>query len=302
MGVTHVFDSPPPGAASDWTVPQHWENFTDGEHAAWGELVARQSRSLSAYASQAFLHGLETLHLSDRGIPDFRQLNQRLKESTGWEVVAVPGAIPNGPFFRHLAERRFPAANFLRSGEAFDYSEEPDMFHDLFGHLPMLTDPVFAEFMVAYGQAGLRAEALGAADFLGGLYLYTVEFGLVAEKGSIKAFGAGLLSSYSETVHAVTSPCARRLRFDLARVMRTKHLFDEFQKTYFVIDSFEGLLRVTAETDFASVYRILAAQPLLEPSEAAPGDVPFELSRGLFDSARNALKQPYSIGGSNRSL
>lgn len=279
MAVTHVFDSPPPSAASDWTLPQQWENFTDQAHATWDKLVARQSQALPAYASQSFLNGLETLHLSDRGIPDFRQLNRRLKESTGWEVVAVPGAIPNEPFFRHLAEKRFPAANFLRSGDSLDYSEEPDMFHDLFAHLPTLTDPAFAEFMLAYGQAGLRAEMLGAADFLGGLYLYTVEFGLIAEKGSIKAFGAGLLSSYSETVHAVTSPSARRLRFDLARVMRTKHLFDEFQKVYFVIDSFEDLLRVTAETDFASVYRELAGQPQLEPGEVAPGDVPFEFPR-----------------------
>lgn len=273
MAVTHVFDSPPPGTASDWTMPQGWEAFTAQEHATWDRLVARQAQALDQYACRSFLNGLETLHLSDGGIPDFRELNPRLKDATGWEVVAVPGAIPNEPFFRHLAERRFPAANFLRSGASLDYSEEPDMFHDLFGHLPTLTDPAFADFMVAYGKAGLRAEALGAADFLGELYLYTVEFGLVAEQGGVRAFGAGLLSSYAETVHSVTSPAAKRVRFDLARVMRTKHLFDEFQRIYFVIDSFEDLLRVAEETDFASVYRELAGLPMLEPGEAAPGDV-----------------------------
>lgn len=191
-------------------------------------------------------------------------------------MVAVPGAIPNDAFFRHLSEKRFPAANFLRGENSLDYSEEPDMFHDLFAHLPTLTDPAFADFMVAYGKAGLRAEAQGAEDFLGELYVHTVEFGLIVEKGSVKAFGAGMLSSYTETVHAVTSPAARRLRFDLPRVMRRKHVFDEFQKEYFVIDSFEELLRVTAETDFATIYHELAGTRLLEPGEVDPGDEPFE--------------------------
>ena len=189
--------------------------------------------------------------------------------------MPVPGVIPNEPFFRHLAERRFPAANFLRGADSLDYSEEPDMFHDLFGHLPMLTNPVFADFLVAYGKAGLRAETLGAADYLGRLYLHTVEFGLVREAGGIRAYGAGLLSSIAETVHAVTSPDARRLSFDLARVMRSDYLFDEFQPTYFVIESFEHLLKETDETDFTPIYARLKALPLLAPGETAKGDIPF---------------------------
>lgn len=278
MAVTHVFDSPPSGAAEDWTLPQDWAAFTPAEHALWDKLVARQSRELGRYACRSFLQGLETLHLSDGGIPDFRDLNVRLKNATGWEVVAVPGAIPNEPFFRHLAEKRFPAANFLRDAASLDYSEEPDLFHDLFGHLPTLTDPVFSDFMVAYGKAGLRAEALGAADFLGELYLYTVEFGLVAEADGPRAFGAGLLSSYAESVHSVTSPTAKRVRFDLPRVMRTRHLFDEFQRIYFVIDSFEDLLRVTEETDFASVYREISGQARIEPGEIVRGDTLFAVT------------------------
>lgn len=277
MAITHVFDSPPPGAAPDWTLPQNWALFTDKEHAIWDKLVARQSEAMMRYACQAFIDGHEMLYLSDRGIPNLEDLNRRLKDITGWQVVAVPGAIPNDAFFSHLSEKRFPAANFLRGEDSLDYSEEPDMFHDLFAHLPALTDPVFADFMVAYGKAGLRAETQGAEDFLGELYVHTVEFGLIAEKGSIKAFGAGMLSSYAETVHAVTSSTARRLRFDLPRVMRRKHLFDEFQKEYFVINSFEELLRVTAETDFATVYRELASKPMLEPGEVDPDDVPFEI-------------------------
>jgi phenylalanine-4-hydroxylase len=273
MAVTHVYETPPEGTASDWTMPQKWEEFRPDEHALWDRLVARQAQGLDGLACDAFLAGLAMLHLSDAGIPDYAELNPRLRAATGWEVVAVPGVIPNDAFFRHLSERRFPAANFLRSAASMDYSEEPDMFHDLFGHLPMLADPVFADFMVAYGKAGLRADALGAADFLGRLYLYTVEFGLVKEHGKLRAFGAGLLSSYSETVHALTAPGVRRISLDLPRVMLTNYLFDEFQRTYFVIDSFEELLKVTAETDFLPIYNKLQDMQALAPDISCPTDI-----------------------------
>lgn len=273
MAARHVYETPPEGAASDWTMPQNWHQFTAAEHADWDQLVARQSQALQGLACQSFLDGLHILELSKPGIPDLAELNPRLQAATGWTIVPVPGVIPNDAFFRHLAERRFPAANFLRPIESLDYSEEPDMFHDLFGHLSMLTDPVFADFMVAYGNAGLRAETLGAEDFLGRLYLHTVEFGLVVQAGRLRGFGAGLLSSYSETVHALTSPQARRLRFDLARVMRTDYPFDEFQPTYFVIDSFAHLLEAAETTDFEPIYRQLQNQPLLPPGAAYAGDV-----------------------------
>lgn len=275
MAATHVFEAPPAGVAADWTMPQNWSQFSADDHRTWDQLVARQSQALAGLASQAFLDGLDILHLAGPGIPDLADLNPRLKAATGWEIVPVPGVIPNEPFFRHLAERRFPAANFLRGADSLDYSEEPDMFHDLFGHLPMLTNPVFADFLVAYGKAGLRAETLDAADYLGRLYLHTVEFGLVREGGGIRAYGAGLLSSIAETVHAVTSSDARRLSFDLARVMRSDYLFDDFQPTYFVIESFEHLLKETDETDFTPIYARLKALPLLAPGETAKGDIPF---------------------------
>ncbi|RVT93526.1 phenylalanine 4-monooxygenase [Sphingomonas crocodyli] len=273
MAVTHVYETPPEGVASDWTMPQNWDRFTDAEHATWDRLVAQQSRALDGLACSAFLSGLDILRLSKPGIPDLRELNARLGAATGWEIVAVPGVIPNQPFFEHLAERRFPAANFLRSADSLDYSEEPDMFHDLFGHLPTLTDPVFADFMMAYGKAGLRAEKLGATDYLGRLYLHTVEFGIVRENGSLRGFGAGMLSSYSETVHALTSPNVRRLTFDLSRVMQTDYLFDKFQPTYFVIDSFEHLLKVTSQTDFGPIYERLQGQPLLAADAECEGDI-----------------------------
>jgi phenylalanine-4-hydroxylase len=277
MAITHVFDTPPPGAQPDWTMPQNWEAFTAEQHSTWDRLVARQAQALPGYASGAFLAGLDILRLSKPGIPDFRELNGRLTAATGWQVVAVPGAIPNDAFFHHLAERRFPAANFLRGPDSLDYSEEPDLFHDLFGHLPMLTNPTFADFMHAYGQAGLRAESLGAAELLGNLYLYTVEFGLVAENGGLRGYGAGLLSSYSETIHALTSSSARRLRFDLRRVMRTNYLFDEFQRVYFVVDSFDHLLTTMEEANLAEIYQELQDAPRLAPDAVCPSDVAFVL-------------------------
>jgi phenylalanine-4-hydroxylase len=273
MASTHVYTTPPAGVAPDWTMPQDWHRFTGEEHATWDKLVARQSRSLDRLACAAFLAGTDILRLSKPGIPDLAELNPRLQATTGWRIVAVPGAIPNDAFFHHLSERRFPAANFLRSADSLDYSEEPDMFHDLFGHLPMLTDPVFADFMVAYGRAGLRAQTMEAADFLGRLYLHTVEFGLVKEQGGLRGYGAGLLSSYAETVHALCSPEVRRIAFDLTRVMRTEYLFDEFQRAYFVIDSFEHLLKVTAETDFGPIYQQLRHEPPLAPGAACAGDI-----------------------------
>ncbi|WP_313802896.1 phenylalanine 4-monooxygenase [Sphingobium sp.] len=275
MAIAHMFDTPPQGVATDWTMPQNWNQFTAEEHDSWDKLVDRQSHALERYASRTFLNGLNLLHLTGKGIPDYRQLNPLLHAATGWEVVAVPGIVPNDAFFQHLSERRFPAANFLREADSLDYSEEPDMFHDLFGHLPMLANPVFAEFMVQYGRAGLRAEQWGMSGFLARLYLHTVEFGLVNEADGLRAYGAGMLSSYAETVHALTDADARHLRFDLPRVMRTDYLFDKFQRVYFVVDSFEELLRVMEETDFAEVYRIIGALPMIAPEDICESDQPY---------------------------
>ncbi len=272
MGSLHVFEEPPAGVASDWTMPQAWEKFTDADHARWTAMVREQTRSLGGLASDAFLEGVSALQLDRDGIPDFAQFNPRFRAATGWEVVAVPGVIPDEPFFRHLADRRFPVANFLRTGGAQDYNDEPDMFHDVFGHLPMFIDPTFGEFMTAYGRAGLRAEKLGATKLLSRLYLHTVEFGLIHEGGVLRAYGAGLLSSYAEAKHALTSDKARRLHFDLPRLMRTEWLFDEFQPTYFVIDSFDALLEEMETTSLRQVYDQVRDLPLLAPGESDPSD------------------------------
>lgn len=276
MAATHIFDSPPDGVAADWTMPQNWGAFTAEQHATWRTLFDQQSAAITDYACRSFLDGLDILRKLKPGVPDFAELNALLGPATGWEVVAVPGWIPNEPFFEHLANKRFPAANFVRPPEQVAYSEEPDMFHDIFGHIPMLTDPSFSDFLVAYGQAGLRAEKLGASDFLGRLWLYTVEFGLVVEEGELRAFGGGLMSSFAETLCALTSPEPRRIWLDIERVMRTKYHFDQYQQTYFVVAGFEELLRATEETDFAGVYRKIAGDTALEPGDAWCDDVAYE--------------------------
>ena len=209
--VTHVHDAPPPGAASDWTCPQNWDAFTAADHAMWDRLFARQSAMLGARAAGAFLRGIDVLRLEKPGIPDYRDLNARLMAATGWQVVAVPGLVPDAVFFDHLANRRFPAGNFIRTPQQLDYLEEPDVFHDVFGHVPMLADPVFADYMVAYGKGGLRSLQYDALKQLARLYWYTVEFGLIREGGALRIYGAGIVSSHAESLFALDSDSPNRI-------------------------------------------------------------------------------------------
>jgi phenylalanine-4-hydroxylase len=252
---------PPPGAAADWTIPQQWEQFSAEEHGVWDTLFARQAAMLPGRASTAFLRGIDVLRLEKPGIPDFAELNQRLMAATGWQVVAVPGLVPDAVFFEHLAHRRFPSGNFIRRADQLDYLEEPDVFHDVFGHVPMLADPIFADYMQAYGKGGLRSLSFGALHKLARLYWYTVEFGLVREEGGLRIYGAGIVSSYAESLFALDSDSPNRIGFDLERVMRTEYRIDDFQQNYFVIDNFGGLLRQTVETDFAPLYARLETLP-----------------------------------------
>ncbi len=250
----------PPEAADDWTVPQNWDRFTPDEHAVWDTLFARQTAMLPGRASEAFLRGVDVLRLSKPGIPDFVELSERLMAATGWRVVAVPGLVPDDVFFDHLANRTFVAGNFIRRADQLDYLEEPDVFHDVFGHVPMLADPVFADYMAAYGRGGQRAGSLGALKRLARLYWYTVEFGLVEEAGGLRIYGAGIVSSRGESIFALDDPSPNRIGFDLGRVMRTEYRIDDYQQSYFVIPSFDELLRVTVETDFGPLYAALDGQ------------------------------------------
>jgi phenylalanine-4-hydroxylase len=262
----------PAAASDDWTVPQDWAAYTQAEHALWDQLFARQSRLLVGRATPAFLKGLDVLHLSKPGVPDFAELSERLTRLTGWSVVAVPGLVPDEVFFEHLAHRRFVAGRFLRRPDQIDYLEEPDVFHDVFGHVPLLSDPVFADYMQAYGEGGLRAARLGAIDRLARLYWHTVEFGLIRGDQGLRIYGAGIVSSKGESLYALEDPAPPRIAFDMPRVMRTRYKIDDYQGAYFVIDSFEGLLNQTLETDFAPLYRALAETPDIAPGQVIAGD------------------------------
>ena len=248
---------PPPGAAPDWTIDQSWTGYTDDEHRVWITLYERQSALLPDRACDAFLRGLDALDLHRGGIPDFARINEELMRLTGWTVVAVPGLVPDDVFFEHLANRRFPAGQFIRKPDQLDYLQEPDIFHDVFGHVPMLTDPVFADYLQAYGKGGERAMQLGRLHNLARLYWYTVEFGLTQSKAGLRIFGAGIVSSRTESIFALEDPSPNRLGFDLERVMRTPYRIDDFQQVYFVIPSLQALLDATLQ-DFAPIYARLA--------------------------------------------
>jgi phenylalanine-4-hydroxylase len=219
-----------------------------------------------------FMDGLKFLRLLKPGIPEFEELSERLMKATGWQVVAVPGLVPDDVFFNHLANRRFVAGRFIRSPEQLDYLKEPDVFHDVFGHVPLLANPVFADYMQAYGRGGRRALQMGALQRLARLYWYTVEFGLVRWGAGMRLYGAGIVSSYGESVFALDDPSPNRLGFDLKRLMRTRHRIDDYQQNYFVIESFEDLLRQTLETDFGPIYAELADQPDIEIEAILPTD------------------------------
>src|SRR4051794_20407125 len=227
-------------ARADYTLPQRWADYTEAEHATWRTLYARQAALLPRHAAAAYREGLAQLDFAE-GIPDFALTSSRLRAATGWTLVAVPGLIPDADFFNHLAARHFPVTRWIRKPEELDYVVEPDVFHDAFGHVPLLTQPDFADFLEAYGQLGDRAARIGALKPLARLYWHMVEFGLIREGGAIRAYGAGILSSSAETLHATEGSAARRLRFDVRRVLRSDYCIDHLQPTYFVIDDYAAL-------------------------------------------------------------
>jgi len=264
---------------ADWTIDQDWASYSPEEHDRWDRLFARQAKLLPGRACEAFLEAQAKLELSRAGVPDFVDLSKRLSALTGWSVVAVAGLIPDDAFFEHLANRRFPAGAFIRPEAEFDYLEEPDVFHDVFGHVPLLADPVYARFLQAYGEGGRRALGLGQLHNLARLYWYTVEFGLMRTPEGLRIFGAGILSSPAETVFSLEDSSPNRVLFELERVMRTKYIISDFQQTYFVIESFETLLR-DCDLDFGPLYQRLRAAPDIEAHELAPQDR--VLTRGDF--------------------
>ena len=256
-----VFTAPlvkPAHVGEDWLEPAQTA-YTSEDHGVWDELFARQLEVLPGRACSAFMGGLEKLDLGRGGIPEFGRLSEELGTLTGWSVVPVPMLIPDHVFFWHLANRRFPAGNFIRTRETFDYIEEPDVFHDVFGHVPMLTDPTYADYMQEYGRAGWKAMRYNRLKALGALYWYTVEFGLIEEAGSVRAYGAGILSGPAEARFAVEAESPNRIMLNVDRVMRTDYVISDLEPTYFVIESFADLYRQTVERDFDRLYRSLPA-------------------------------------------
>mgnify|MGYP000930971423 CR=1 FL=1 len=251
-------------------VDQAWYDYSNAEHKLWQRLHTRQSALLEGRAAGEFLDGIHALDLHGDGIPDFEVLSEKLLALTGWRVIPVAGLIPDEAFFGMLAARLFPAARFLRREDQLDYISEPDIFHDVFGHVPMLTNPVFADYLQAYGAGGLRAMGFGALDQLARLYWYTVEFGLIETSDGLRIYGSGIVSSPSETQYAVESAVPNRIRFDLKRVMRTLYEIDDLQKSYFVIRSYGELFEATGQ-DFGPIYRSLAGAETI-PSDGRIAD------------------------------
>lgn len=289
MGAEGTLGGPPEGAAPDWTIDQGWDRYTPEEHGTWLTLYDRQAEVLPGRAAEAFIHGLHALDLRGEGIPDFRRISERLSKLTGWSVVAVPGLVPDEVFFDHLANRRFPAGNFIRRADQLDYLQEPDVFHDVYGHVPMLTDPVFADYMAAYGRGGLRAMGSGQLHNLARLYWYTVEFGLMNTAEGLRIYGAGIVSSKTESIFALEDPSPNRLGFDLERVMRTLYRIDDFQQVYFVIDSLQALFEATQQ-DFCPIYERLKGLEDLPIEAVLPTDRVITRGTQAYAHARMAAE------------
>ncbi|HQV04303.1 MULTISPECIES: phenylalanine 4-monooxygenase [unclassified Novosphingobium] len=275
-----VFTAPlkrPAQVGDDWLEPAQ-RSYGAEEHAIWDELFARQMQVLPGRAASAFLTGLDKLDLGRGGVPEFGHLSEELTALTGWSVVPVPMLIPDHVFFWHLANRRFPAGNFIRTRETFDYIQEPDVFHDVFGHVPMLADPTYADYMQEYGRAGWKAMRYNRLKALGALYWYTVEFGLILEKQGLRAYGAGILSGPAEAVFCLEAESPNRIMLNVDRVMRTDYVIDDLQPSYFVIESFDELYHDTVERDFDRLYRSLG--PSFTYANTAVIDIDDVLHRG----------------------
>ena len=267
-------ERPPRGdysrASGNYTCAQDYAAYSAADHDTYRRLVARQTALLPGLACDEFIAALPSLGASGF-IPRFEDINERLHKATAWEIVGVPGLIPELPFFTLLANRKFPVTDWIRTPGEFDYIVEPDVFHDLFGHVPLLFNPVFADHMQAYGVGGLKAHRLGACEPLARLYWYTIEFGLIRQPDGLRAYGAGILSSSAELQHAVKSAAPNRIALDVLRAMRTRYKIDSYQQCYFVIDSFQQLIDLTAP-DFTPLYQQVLALPALDAHQIFASD------------------------------
>lgn len=254
-------------------VEQPWDSYSADDHAVWKILYERQRELLKGRAADEFLQAQDAMGMTPDAIPKFSEINEVLEPATGWTLIGVEGLLPELDFFDHLANRRFPVTWWIRRPDQVDYIEEPDLFHDLFGHVPLLMLPVFADYMAAYGRGGVKAHGIGpeALVNLTRLYWYTVEFGLIQQKDGLRIFGSGIVSSSGESLYSLDSDAPNRIGFDLERIMRTRYRIDTYQKTYFVIDSFQQLMDATAP-DFTQIYQRLAEQGAVPAGDVLEGD------------------------------
>ena len=262
-------------------VEQPWDDYSADDHATWAALYARQREVLAGRASDEFIQAQDAMGMTPDRIPRFAELNEVLRDATGWTLIGVEGLLPELDFFDHLANRRFPVTWWIRKPEQIDYIEEPDLFHDLFGHVPLLMNPIFADYMQAYGRGGVKAHGVGpdALQNLTRLYWYTVEFGLIKQHDGLRIYGSGIVSSKGESIHSLESASPNRIGFDLERIMRTRYRIDSYQKTYFVIDSFEQLMDAT-RPDFTPIYARLAMQDSVPAGEVLESDTVFNRGTG----------------------
>jgi phenylalanine-4-hydroxylase len=262
-------------------VEQPWDDYSATDHDVWRRLYQRQRTLLVGRAADEFLAAQDAMGMTPDRIPKFADMDSALREATGWTLIGVEGLLPELDFFDHLANRRFPVTWWIRRPDQVDYIEEPDLFHDLFGHVPLLMNPVFADYMQAYGRGGVKAHGIGpeALQMLTRLYWYTVEFGLIRQKDGLRIYGSGIVSSKGESIHCLDSDAPNRIGFDLERIMRTRYRIDTYQKTYFVIDSFEQLIDAT-RPDFAPIYARLASQDSVPAGTVLDTDAVFHRGTG----------------------
>ena len=262
-------------------IEQPWSSYSPTDHAIWAQLFERQQKILVDRAAREFIDNQRKFGMTPDAIPKFDDLNRVLRKVTGWELIGVEGLLPELTFFDHLANRRFPVTWWIRKPEQIDYISEPDLFHDLFGHVPLLLEPVFADYMQAYGKGGVKAHGIGtdALANLTRLYWYTVEFGLIKQDDGLRIYGSGIVSSKGESIHCLESLSANRIGFDLARIMRTRYRIDTYQKTYFVIDSYQQLMDATAP-DFTPIYADLAQRDSIPAGNVLPSDVVYNRGTG----------------------
>lgn len=268
----------------DYLIDQGFASYKAEDHETWRCLARRQRRILEGRIAPAFLEGLDELGIGEGGIPDFRVLNERLRGATGWEVVAVPGLVPDLAFFSLLADRKFPAGHWIRPPEQIDYIEEPDIFHDVFGHVPLITRPIYADYLEAYGRAGLAAAGKGTLHRLARLYWYTVEFGLARTPEGLRIVGAGIASSPGETIFALDDASPNRIAFDLARVMRTRYRIDDYQETYFVLDGVDAWPSLDL-AELTLIWEAVDRQADLDPGDFLPEDAVLSRGAGTYHAA-----------------